>query len=377
MVTVVNTVFAEETDAPEVIVYVNEAGVPVSTSTEHLHSSATSTFSASRVTVAPTPVVAPVAAAVVPSAPAVAAPPAANPASAPAAAAAPAPASSSSAPAPAESSASSSSVAEGSGYGFSYSPYSADGSCKSQDQVNSDLASIGSGYSLVRIYGTDCNQVSTVLAAAKTHGFKLFAGIFDLGSLSSEIATIVSAANGDWSQFHTVSIGNELVNSGTASAATVVAAIGTARGLLKAAGYTGHVVTVDTLVAARANPSLCDASDYCAVNCHPFFDGNTVAANAGSFLTTQIPTLQAVLANKSQQVVVTETGWPWQGDANGVAVPSPANQAAALGSIKGAFTSTPEAVILFTPYNDLWKQNSPAQFNAEQYWGFVGNAPSG
>jgi len=206
---------------------------------------------------------------------------------------------------------------------------------------------------------------------------KLFAGIYDLSTLSSEVATIVSAANGDWSSFDTISVGNELVNSGAASASVVVSAISTARGLLKAAGYTGKVVTVDTLVAARANPSLCDNSDYCAVNCHPFFDGNTVAADSGSFLNTQIPTLKAVLANQNQQVVITETGWPWKGDTNGVAVPSTANQQAALSSIKSAFTSSPGAVILFTAFNDMWKVNTAAQFNAEQYWGFAGYAPSG
>jgi len=205
----------------------------------------------------------------------------------------------------------------------------------------------------------------------------MFAGIFDLSTLSDEISTIVSAASGDWSSFDTISIGNELVNSGSASASTVVAAIGTARTLLKTAGYTGKVVTVDTLVAARANPSLCDASDYCAVNSHPFFDGNTVAADSGSFLTTQIPTLRAVLSNQSQEIVITETGWPTQGETNGVAVPSSANQAAALSSIKSAFSSNPEAVILFTTFNDLWKTNTAAQFEAEQYWGFLGNSPSG
>jgi exo-beta-1,3-glucanase (GH17 family) len=207
---------------------------------------------------------------------------------------------------------------------------------------------------------------------------KLFAGIFDLSTLSSEVATIVSAANGDWSSFDTISVGNELVNSGTASASAVVADIGTARTLLKAAGYTGKVVTVDTLVAARANPSLCDASDYCAVNCHPFFDGSYAATDSGKFLQDMIPTLQDVLSNKSQQIVITETGWPWKGDSNQKAVPSLENQAAAVSSIKAAFSSSPDAVFLFTAFNTLWKTSSSAQFDAEQYWGLDGrNSPSG
>jgi exo-beta-1,3-glucanase (GH17 family) len=243
--------------------------------------------------------------------------------------------------------------------------------------VNTDFDSIPSGYSLVRTYGTDCNQVATVLTAAKAKGLKLFVGIYDLGTLSDEVSTIVSAASNDWDSVDTISVGNELVNDGTATAAQVVAAIGTARTLLKTAGYNGKVVTVDTLVATRNNPSLCDASDYCTVNCHPFFDGNTVAADSGSFLTTQIATLRAVLSNANQEIVITETGWPWKGETNGVAVPSVANQEAALSSIKSTFSSNPEGVVLFTPFNDLWKTNTAAQFGAEQYWGFIGNSPSG
>lgn len=255
----------------------------------------------------------------------------------------------------------------------------ANGQCKTAQQVATDFAGISdmSQYSKVRIYGTDCNQVTTVLAAAKAHGLKVFAGVFDLGTLSSEISTIIAAANGDWSSFDTISIGNELVNGGIASPSSVIAAIGSARSQLRSAGYQGPVVTVDTLVASRANPSLCDASDYCAVNCHPFFDGGVAASGSGNFLTTQIGTLRDVLSNKNQRIAITETGWPWKGSANGAAVPSTANQQTALSSIKSTFASNPQDVVLFTTYNDLWKTSAQATFFADQFWGFLGYAPSG
>ncbi|TVY38193.1 Cell surface mannoprotein [Lachnellula subtilissima] len=371
VVTVVEIDYAQPAEEPEVIVYVNQDGTPASTTTSYpAVAPVTSATPASTPSVSVTPFsvtvqVNDVASSSVANSAPVASTPVTSSSAAPAQ-------TSSSAPA-----ASSSSSSEGSGFGFSYSPYNADNSCKTQDQVNTDFAKIGDGYSLVRTYGTDCNQVATVLSAAKSKGLKLFAGVFDLGTLSSEIALIVSAANGDWSSFDTISIGNELVNAGTASAATVVAAISTARTLLKAAGYTGKVVTVDTLVAAKANPSLCDNSDYCAVNSHPFFDGNTAAKDSGTFLTNSISDLQSVLANKNQEIVITETGWPWQGETNDKAVPSAANQAAALTSIKTAFASKPSGVILFTVFNNLWKTNTAAQFSAEQYWGFLGNCPSG
>lgn len=352
VVTVVETAYAEATAGPHIVIYVDQDGKPVSTETVGAP--------------VPTSTVAPVVA----SAPvATQAAQAVNVQEAAVSSATPAQTSSA---APAASSSASSS-----GMGFSYSPYNGDGTCKSQDQVNTDFAALPSGYSTVRVYGTDCNQVATVLSAAKSKSMKLFAGVYSLANLNSEIAIIVAAAGGDWSNFHTISIGNELVNSGSASPATVIAAMDTARGLLKTAGYTGLVVTVDTLVAALAHPELCDKSDYCAVNSHPFFDGNVVAADSGSFLTTQIANLKSKLSNQSQSIVITETGWPSQGSANSKAVPSSENQAASIASIKAAFSSSPSSVILFNTFNTMWKADTSSTFGAEKYWGFLGNCPSG
>jgi len=368
VVTVINTVYAQATDAPQVIVYVDQDGKPVSTTTEGVAAVAVQTPAPEVPAPAqsPAPVEAPIVAESV-----------AAPAPAPVASysAAPEPVKISSAPVSVPTY---SSGGGSSGYGLVYSSYNADTTCKTLDQIKQDFKSISSEYGLIRTYGTDCNQVANVLSIVKDRKIKLFAGIFELSNLPAQVDTIVKAANGDWSSFHTISVGNELVNSGAASAVDVVAAIGTVRGLLKAAGYTGNVVTVDTLVASRANPSLCDASDYCAVNCHAYFDGNVVAKESGNFLTTQIPTLQAKLANKNQKVVVTETGWPWQGLPNKAAVASLGNQADAISSIKSAFASHPEDVILFTAFNDMWKKNTAFQFEAEQYWGMGGtNPPSG
>ena len=206
---------------------------------------------------------------------------------------------------------------------------------------------------------------------------KVFQGIFDITAIDSSVQTIVSAVNGDWSSIHTISIGNDLVNNGQASAASVVAAMSSARSLLRAAGYNGPIVTCDTLVATLANPSLCDNSDYSAVNSHPFFDPNTDATQAGTFLMNSITNHKSKLTNISQTVLITETGWPSQGNANGLAVPSSSNQATAIAAIKSVFHSSPDGVMLFNPYNMLWKTSSADQFDAEPWWGFLGDCPSG
>jgi exo-beta-1,3-glucanase (GH17 family) len=372
---VVDTVYAIA-QAPEVVVYVNNEGSTISTTTQGTgappsvlsYGAATTIFPSSSSTPSPAPSststtsTTPVAIA----APVIEAVASSSPQPVPIASSAIAPASSSPP--------SSVTPSESSGYGVSYSPYHADGSCKTQDEVNQDVGAFGGSYSLVRIYGTSCNQTATVLEAAKKNNLKLFAGISSLSDLTSEIQLIVEAANGDWSSFDTISVGNELVNSGIASPSAVVAGIATARGLLSAAKYTGKVVTVDTLIAAVANPILCDSSDYAAVNDHPFFNPNTAASEAGTFLQTSVAQLRAVLSNPNQEVVITETGWPWNGSPNGAAVPSLSNQAAALSAIKSTYSS---AVIFLSAYNDQWKTDSAGTFGAEKYWGAGGaNAPS-
>lgn len=246
--------------------------------------------------------------------------------------------------------------------GVTYSPYNADGTCKSASQVKSDLSKLTS-YSIIRLYGVDCNQVENVLAALAP-GQKIFAGIFFMNDIAGGISQLASAvkAHGGWDVVHTVSIGNELVNGGQANPGQIAGYVQQGRSALKAAGYTGPVVSVDTFIAVINNPSLCEYSDYMAVNAHAFFDGHVVAGDSGDWLLQQIQRVSSACGGKN--VFITETGWPTQGDNNNVAVPLKQNQEAALSSISGKCGND---AIFFNAYNDFWK--APGAFNAEQYWG--------
>jgi len=249
--------------------------------------------------------------------------------------------------------------------GITYTPYSNDGGCKSASQIASEVAQL-SGYSVIRLYGVDCDQVNAVLKA-KTADQKIFAGIFDVANLASGISTLVSAvnSNGGWGNVHTVSIGNELVNSGQASPSQIGGYVSQAKSLLSSAGFSGPVVSVDTFIAVINNPELCKYSDYIAVNAHAFFDGYYTADQAGDWVLLQIQRVWSACGG-SKSVFITETGWPSQGDNNGVAVPSVANQQSAISSIK---SKCGDSAVLFTAFNDLWK--APGAFNAEQYWGIL------
>ncbi|KAF6812524.1 cell wall glucanase [Colletotrichum sojae] len=280
----------------------------------------------------------------------------------------------SSRPPASQSSSSSSPSASASGglNGIAYAPYTAKSDCKTVEEVDADFSILKGGYSVVRIYGTDCDQVAKVLPAARKAGLKLFLGLFEIGPIEQQVQTIVSAVHGDWSFVDTISVGNELVNNGKATAQQVITAMSLARQLLRAAGYQGPVVTVDTFMAVLANPSLCDQSDYCAMNIHPFFDGNVAAGDAGPFVSRMVSQVRTKLANRNKRIVCTETGWPWQGDKNGVAVPGIDEQERAVRSIKTEYASHPRDVILFSAFNDMWKHAEANTFHAEQFWGIGG-----
>ena len=122
-----------------------------------------------------------------------------------------------------------------------------------------------------------------------------------------------------------------------------------------------EVLTCNVSVAMKNNIELCTASDFCAINCHAFFDGNTLAEEAGSFVSGWVKQISEAAGGKT--TIVSESGWPHQGDPNNKAIPSPENQAAAIASLKAAFGGGSN-LVLYNSYNDLWKSDSAGTFGS-------------
>lgn len=254
-------------------------------------------------------------------------------------------------------------------FGISYSPYNSDNTCKDQAQVNKDVDRL-SHYSFIRIYGIDCDQTRKVIVAARRHQMKVFAGLYELQNLHASLDMIIDAAKPDLSTLHTVSIGNELLNRRQNSAAEVINAVADARVYLRSRGYSGPVVTVDTFSKVFEHPELCGASDYCAANCHAFFDANQTPANAGSYVRDIAHRLSAISGGK--RTMITESGWPHAGQNNGKAIPNPDNQRKAIDSLRQTFGKDQENLVLFSAFDDLWKEDNEWTFGAEKFWG-IGN----
>lgn len=261
-----------------------------------------------------------------------------------------------------------------------YSPYHNDGTCKSAVDVATDFADImGTGatnaFAGVRLYGVDCDQVKTVLPVARKMKFKVMLGIYDITQAAANAQTIIDAVGGDWGVVHSVGVGNEDVNKGILNggdgnviANNVMAAVARVKRLLKPAGYTGPVVNPEVFFRFAQFPQLCGTETWLAANAHPFFDGSVTAPGAGAFLTAQSA---AVTKACNKPVLITETGWPSKGDANGVAVPSTDNQNLV---VTDACSALGDNLVLLGAFNDYWKSNFEGSFGAEENWGILGNS---
>jgi exo-beta-1,3-glucanase (GH17 family) len=258
--------------------------------------------------------------------------------------------------------------------GITWDAYSSSANCKTADETASEFSRMND-YKVIRIYGMDCDQIPLAIQNALKNGQKLMGGAYlDPSGGGEDLSQVIQAykraidqyADGNWDVIQLFSVENERVNESRMTSSQVVDAIGSARSQLRSLGYNGPVGAVETAPATLDNPAICGASDVVMVNIHAFFDRNTKPQDAGPFVKSQVERVRAACSNK--RLVVTESGWPRQGNANGAAVPSPENQRIAIESIRATFNSD---MFLFSAFDSGWKADSASTFNAERYWGVL------
>lgn len=115
-----------------------------------------------------------------------------------------------------------------------------------------------------------------------------------------EVNQLIRIVNGDWHMVHTVSIGNEHAHKRVMGAREVADRVNRARGALRATGYDGPVVTVETVGAFVENPVLCEVSDYIAASMHPFFSHHISSAETERHLNGQSAHLRSVSREGSE-----------------------------------------------------------------------------
>jgi exo-beta-1,3-glucanase (GH17 family) len=292
---------------------------------------------------------------------------------------APAPAPTSAAPVSASPSSSSSSSGSGNGgtigatsgnqWAITYTPYTAQGTCKDQGSVNNDIESIRDrGFSAVRVYSTDCSTLEWVGSACATYNLKMILGVFisDTGCSGAQEQVDTITAWAQWNLVELIVVGNEAIMNGYASAGELASFVSSAAGEFKNAGYTGQITTTEPLDIWQANTgTLCGVVDVVGCNIHPFFNPNTAASDAGSFVAGQLEIVDGLCSGKTG--INLETGWPSNGDGcNGAACPGAWEQVTA---VSGIISSAGSRSVMFSFENDPWK--GAGDFGCEPYWGSI------
>lgn len=253
-----------------------------------------------------------------------------------------------------------------------YSPYTDNGGCKDADSIQTDLNLIASkGIKNLRLYGTDCATISLVLPKAAALGMKVNQGFWfgngAIDDVDSMVTDIVNYAQANtWDVFDYFTVGNEAINEGYCTVSSLISKIAEVKSTLKKNGFTGYVTTSEPPISWINNPSLCTDSDVdiVGINPHSYFNANLYAYQAGSYIVEQKGEVESVCGSK--KVLITETGYPSQGDTNGNNVPSADNQYQAIKSI---IEETGGDVTILTTYNDFWK--NPGPYGIEQYFGTI------
>lgn len=179
-------------------------------------------------------------------------------------------------------------------------------------------------------------------------------------------ALIAWAQENTWDVFDFITIGNEAVQAGYASVGELIDKISSVKSRLRAAGYNGRVTTSEPPVIFEQHPDLCTSSDidFVGINSHSYFDVNSSADEAGSFVQGQIRIVQRICGDLD--VVVTETGYPSSGNDNGRNHPSEDNQRIAIEALLDVVGSD---ITILSTYNDYWK--APGDYGIEQSFGVI------
>lgn len=129
-------------------------------------------------------------------------------------------------------------------------------------------------------------------------------------------------------------------------------------------GMSVLVTTADTYSTLLAHPNVIAASDIVAGNFYPYWEGTSID-NAVCSLEQEYQQFATIVAPK--KIMISETGWPSNGNAVGAAVPSPANAAQYFSQFTSWAGTNNIPFFYFEAFDESWK----ALYEGPQgaYWG--------
>ena len=246
-----------------------------------------------------------------------------------------------------------------------YTDGSTPGSSLSELLIRQQLEVIAPVSEVVRFYSAG-GETAKAYQIAHDMGFSIVGTAWlskDAGDNQEELDALVENCKKGYAQV--ACVGSETLLRGDLSATQLVEYIRYVRGKLADNGISSiPVTTADSWDVLMENPFVRNACDIIMPNCYPYWAEESIEDSKDAF-TESIAALQALCGNK--QIVVSETGWPTEGQTKGHAVAGEENAARYFSEIREWSLSTGTQVLWFDAADEPWKRTDEGEAGA--HWG--------
>jgi exo-beta-1,3-glucanase (GH17 family) len=205
----------------------------------------------------------------------------------------------------------------------------------------------------------DGNELIPVVA--REHGLKTLVGAWlgtDDEKNRQEIANLITLAKNGF--VDVAAVGNEVLYRKDLSKEELIGFIREVKKEIPGVpvGY------VDAYYEFRDNQDIADTCDVILCNCYPFWEGTPFEH---SLQHMEHMYHQASLAAKGKRVIITETGWPSQGENTGNAFPSHGNALKYFVNSQLWAMDVNAEIFYFSSFDESWKVGAEGEVGA--FWG--------
>ena len=197
--------------------------------------------------------------------------------------------------------------------------------------------------------------------AAKAKGLNTMVGAWigvDAKENQKEIDALIKLVKNN--QVDIAVVGNETLMRDELSEAQVIDYIAQ----VKKANPKVLVGYVDAYYQFIQRPKLVDACDVILINCYPFWEGSTIESST-AYLKEMYEATRNVAKNKP--VIISETGWPSEGESVGAATPTATNAAQYFINVNAWAQEAQAPLFYFSSFDESWKVHHEGDVGAR--WG--------
>jgi exo-beta-1,3-glucanase (GH17 family) len=248
-------------------------------------------------------------------------------------------------------------------HGFCFSLYEdgqKPGDIISEDQIRRRLAILKPHSRWVRSFS--CIEGNEIIPrVAKEMGIKTLVGAWigtDAEKNEQELVNLIQLCKDGY--VDVAAVGNEVLYRGEMDEATLIATIKR----VKAEVGDIPVGYVDAYYEFVERPELTEACDLVLCNCYPYWEGTPFEKAFGHM---QHMHRLAKAAGRGKPVLITETGWPSQGENKDAAVPSKVNALRYFLNTQIWSKEENVGIFYFSSFDESWKVGAEGEVGA--YWG--------